>query len=38
MDPIRNYDNFHLDDNGNLTFLPKNKVIDLGNISESLNS
>ena len=34
--PIRNYDNFDLDDNGNLTFTYKNKVIDFGNINESL--
>ena len=31
-----NYDSFNLDDNGNLTFIRKNKVIYLGNIEEGL--
>ena len=35
-EPVRNYDNFHLDDNGNLTFTYKNKVINFGNIKEGL--
>ena len=35
-EPIRNYDNFDPDDNGNLTFTYKNGIIKLGNISEGL--
>ena len=35
-EPIRNYDNFDLDHNGNLTFTYKNKVINFGNINEGL--
>ena len=38
MEPIRDYDSFDIDDNGNLTFVCKNEVIDLGNISEGLDS
>ena len=38
VEPIRNSDSFDLDDNGNLTFVRKNEVLDLGNISEGLNS
>ena len=34
--PIRNYDNFKLSDDGELTFVDKRTVIDLGNISEGL--
>ena len=34
--PIRNYDSFDLDDNGNLTFTYKNEVIDFGNFNEGL--
>ena len=34
--PIRNYDNFNLDDNGNLTFTYKNKVINFFNINDGL--
>ena len=34
--PIRNYDNFDLDDNGNLIFTHKNKVINFGNINDHL--
>ena len=34
--PIRNYDNFDLDDKGKLTFTYKNKVINFGNINEGL--
>ena len=37
-EPIINYDSFDLDDNGNLTFVRKNEVIDIGNINEGLNS
>ena len=37
-EPIENYDRFRLDDNGNLTFVRKNDVIDLGNINEGLLS
>ena len=36
IDPLRNYNNFKLADNGELTFLYKRKVINLGNINESL--
>ena len=35
-EPIRNYDIFDLDDNGNLTFTYENKVKGLGNINEGL--
>ena len=35
---IVNYDSFNLDDDGNLTFTCKNRVIDLGNIREGLKS
>ena len=38
VEPIRNYDSFNLDDNGNLTFLRKDEVIDLSNINEDLDS
>ena len=34
--PIRNYDNFKLSDDGELTFVDKRTVIDLGNINEGL--
>ena len=34
--PIRNYDNFKLSDDGELTFIEKRTVIDLGNINEGL--
>ena len=34
--PVRNYDCFDLDDNGNFTFTYENKVIDFGNIKEGL--
>ena len=34
--PIRNYDNFKLSDGGELTFVDKRTVIDLGNINEEL--
>ena len=36
--PIRNYDNFKLSDDGELTFVDKRTVIDLGNINEGLRS
>ena len=35
-EPIRNYDNFDLDDDGKLTFKYKNNVINFGNIIEGL--
>ena len=35
-EPIRNYDNFDLNDSGNLTFTYKNKVINFLNINEGL--
>ena len=38
VEPIRNYDSFNLDDNGNLTFVRKDDVIHLGNINEGLIS
>ena len=36
--PIRNYDNFKLSDDGELTFIDKRTVIDLGNINDGLRS
>ena len=36
IDPIRNYDNFKLADDGALTYVYKRMVIDLGNINERL--
>ena len=36
--PIVNNDSSDLDENGNLTFVRKNEVIDVGNINEGLNS
>ena len=36
--PIRNYDNFKLSDDGELTFIDKRTVIDLGNINEGLKT
>ena len=38
VEPIKNYDNFNLDDSGNLTFTYKSKVIKFGNINEHLYS
>ena len=38
MEPIRDYGSFNTDENGNLTFVRKNEVIGLGNISEGLDS
>ena len=38
VEPIINCDSFNPDDNGNLTFVHKNEVINLGNISKGLNS
>ena len=38
VEPIRNYDSFDIDDNGNLTFVRKNEVIGLRNINEGLDS
>ena len=37
-EPIRNYDNFKLSDDGELTFIDKRTVIDLGNIDEGLRT
>ena len=37
-EPIRNYDSFDPDDNGNLTFVHLNEVIGLGIINEGLDS
>ena len=36
--PIRNYNNFKLSDDGELTFIEKRTVIDLGNINEGLRT
>ena len=36
--PIRNYDNFKLSDDGELIFVDKRTVIDLGNINEGLRT
>ena len=36
IDPLRKYDNFKLADNGELTYVYKRTVIDLGNINERL--
>ena len=36
--PVRNYDNFKLSDDGELTFIDKRTVIVLGNINEGLNT
>ena len=36
--PIRNYNNFKLSDDGELTFIDKRTVIDLGNINEGLRT
>ena len=38
MEPIRDYDSFNTDDNGNLTFVRKNEVTGLSNINEGLDS
>ena len=38
IDPIRNYDNFKLADDGTLTYVYKRMVIDLGNINERLKA
>ena len=38
VEPIRNYDSLNLDNTGNLTFIRKDEVIDLGNINEGLHS
>ena len=38
VEPIRDYDSFNIDDNGNLSFERKNEVIGLGNINEGLDS
>ena len=38
LDPIRNYDDFKLADDGSLTFVYKRIVIDLGNINERIKA
>ena len=38
VEPIRNYDNFKLADNGPLSYIYKRTVIDLGNINERLKA
>ena len=38
VEPIRNYNNFILADDGALTYVHKRTVIDLGNINERLKS
>ena len=38
IDPIRNYDNFKLADDGEISCIYKNMVIDLGNINERLKA
>ena len=38
IEPIRNYDNFELADDGALTYVSKRRVIDLGNINDRLMS
>ena len=38
VEPIRDYDSFDIDDNGNLTFVCKNEVIGLGKINGGLDS
>ena len=38
VEPIRDYDSFDIDDNGNLTFVHKNEVMGVGNINEGLDS
>ena len=36
IEPIKNYDNFELADDGTITYVYKRMVIDLGNINERL--
>ena len=36
IDPIRNYNNFKLEDNGTLSYVCRRTVINLGNINERL--
>ena len=38
IDPLRKYDNFKLSDNGELTYVYKRTVMDLGNINERLKA
>ena len=38
LEPIRNYDNFKLADDGEISYAYKRTVIDLGNINEKLKS
>ena len=38
IDPLRKYDNLKLSDNGELTYVYKRTVIDLGNINERLKA
>ena len=38
IEPIRNYDNFKLADDGEISYIYKNTVNDLGNINERLKA
>ena len=38
VEPIRNYDNFKLAEDGEISYIYKRTVIDLGNINERLKS
>ena len=38
IDPLRKYDNFKLSDNGELTYVYKRTVIDLGNVNDRLKA
>ena len=38
IDPLRKYDNFKLSDDGELTYVYKRTVLDLGNINERLKA
>ena len=38
IEPIRNYDNFKLADDGEISYIFKDMVIDLGNINERLKA
>ena len=38
LEPLRNYDNFKLADNGEISYVYKRTIIDLGNINERLKS
>ena len=38
LEPLRNYDNFKLADDGEISYVCKRKVIDLGKINERLKT